>query len=131
MAAINGNTGSVSIQVSGGEVFFHANKWGLDWPLEMQDITEFASVDGYKEMTPGLGKATGTASGFYQDSAGSEVALDHSDIIADGASFILTASTGRTYTFTGNILTLNLGSEIGVPTPWSCTWEAIVAPVTA
>lgn len=131
MAAENGNTGSVSIQVSGGEVFFHANAWTLDWDHEMHDVTEFASTAGYKDMIPGLTKATGTASGWYQDSSGAEVALDHSDLVSDGAAFVLTASTGNTWTFTGNILSFNLESEKGVPTPWSCTFEAIVDPVPA
>lgn len=131
MPAITGSTGVVSIKVSGNEVFFHANLWSLDWPLEAHDVTEFASTEGYQDTAMGLGQAAGSASGWYQDAGGSEVALNHTHLITDGAAFIMTASTGRTWTFTGNILTASLGSEKGVATPWSCTYEATTAPVPA
>lgn len=131
MAAVNGSTGSVSIKISDGEVFFHANQWSGDWPIEMHEVTEFDSAEGYDDMTPGLGEFSGSASGWYQDATSPDIPLDHSDIITDGAAFILTASTGRTWTFTGNILSLNLESEKGVPTPWSCTFKATTAPVIA
>lgn len=129
MAAINGSTGSVSIKVGGDEVFLHANQWSGDWPIEMHEVTAFDSTPGYDDMTPGLGEFSGSVSGWYQDAA--EDPLDHSDIITDGAAFILTASTGRTYTFTGNLLSLNLESEKGVPTPWSATFKATTAPEIA
>lgn len=130
MAAIMGNTGSVSYTVGAQEVFLHLNAWTLEYAREDHDITEFGAT-GFKAKTVGLTKITGTLEGMYQDSA--EDALVASEANADGATAVLTHASGKTYTITAgcNLTNISFSTETGVPNTWTASFDADVTPVIA
>jgi predicted secreted protein len=132
MAAITGSAGSVSLdEGASGEIFLHVDRFSMDAPREMHDITDFDTVTGWSDMTPGLVKWTGTLEGFYQDAA--EDALVATELNTDTADMVLTASTGRTYTWSGvvTIRDVNFTTETGVPNRWTAAFTANGSPTIA
>lgn len=132
MAAINGVTGSVSlVEGASGEILLHVDRFSMSAPREMSVVTTFDSTDGWDDQTPGLVKWTGNLEGFYQDAGGD--ALVASEIQTDTATLVLTASTGRTYTWTANavIRDLNFDVEVGVPGRWTAAFSGNGPPAIA
>ncbi len=124
MSAINGVTGSVSLVEGGsGEILLHVDRFSMLGPREMHVVTTFDSADGWDDQTAGLVKWTGTLEGFYQDAEGD--ALVASEIQTDTATLVLTASTGRTYTWSSNavIRDLDFNVGVGVPGRWTAAFS--------
>lgn len=124
MAAINGTTGTISLgtAIPAGLVAL-ASRWSADLTRETADVTPFdpgAADDNARVNIGGLQTMSGTAEGFL-DSA---VKFVTSVFDTDGAAaeFVLTASTGRTYTFQGIVTGFSPSAEVGVPNSWTCSF---------
>lgn len=127
MAAIVGNTGTVSIQPSGGgtEQLLNLFQWGGNWVREDFDSSIFTA--SAVAITPGLHKMTGTCEGFTDDTT----ALNLATALADGLDFVLTSSTGRTYTFDGILTDISPLSEVGQLARFTASFESDGAIATA
>jgi len=134
MASFSGKSGAVTLDAGGAGadvIFFHISGWTMDWSREDHVITDFDSTEGWDDVTVGLAKITGTLEGFYQDAA--EAALDEADLILDGMDMVLTAKSGKTFTFSAcvDLRNFNLTSEVGVPNRWTASFVANAAPTIA
>lgn len=133
MSQITGKTGSVILVTSGGtpgtdDIFLHIDKFTLNAPREDFDATTFDSPDEWEERVVGLVTWQGTIEGFYQDAGGA--ALNVADLSVDDADLTLTASTGRTYAWSGNVTIGNFdqNAQTGVPGRWTATFQANGTP---
>jgi hypothetical protein len=117
MAAIVGTKGSIAFGgvpgptdlASGGTNAVTCFRWTLNIVGETHDITPFHATNNYRKFVRGLYTANGTAEG-YLDSGEAHDLTPYQTPTASH-EFVLTASSGRTYTFNGFITGFNITVE--------------------
>ena len=126
MAAITGNTGSIVGPTGVTNLLLNAHEWSADWELDMADCSDFAGGE-WEKCAPTLQKLVGRASGWCDTSQVPVVATFESDAV----SFVMTASTGRTYTFTGGYGNFQVTGKVGEMVSWTCGFESSGVVTTA
>lgn len=126
MAAITGNTGNIVGPTGGTNLLLNPTDWSADWDIEMKPCSDFAGGEWEKTL-PTLQKLVGRASGWCDNATAPVVATFESDTVA----FVLTASTGRTYSFTGGYSNFQITSKVGEIVSWTCDFESSGAVTTA
>lgn len=116
MAAIIGTTGAIT---GGTNVMLNPSSWSFDWTREILDASDFAGGD-YDVTLPGLHGLSGQAEGWLDDTT----AIGLTSWATDGLTFVLTSSAGKTYTFTGNFITLAPDVKVGSVVKWMATFES-------
>jgi hypothetical protein len=124
MAAIMGITGSIS--ATGDNVMLLTKAWSFDWTREIHDASTFAGGE-YDVTLPGLHGLSGRAEGWLDDTT----AISLASFKTDGLTFVLTASSGRTYTFAGIFSNFSPTSELNAVNSWSASFESTGAITVA
>lgn len=123
---IFGNTGTISVKDgAGAEILLNSRAWSANWVREDFDSTVFGATA--RATLTGLHKMTGSIEGFV-DSA---TAFSMTDFVKDSTDFVLTSSTGRTYTFQGVLSNFSPTSEVGQLVRWTAAFESDGAIATA
>lgn len=128
MAAIHGNTGNFSAIVAAAEVFALVRSWSGGYSRTNFDVTTF-SDSTFRTQIVGLANFQGLLEGFIDVSASQ--ATNFTNWQSDAVAFILTASTGRTFTFTGQFKSYDIDVQTGQPMTIRGEWKATGAITVA
>ena len=115
MAAITGTTGNITGSTT---VIINPFRWSADWIREQHNASVFG--DEWDTMTVGLHHLSGEAEGWHDDTT----AISTANFKTDAVAFVLTASTGRTYSFSGNFTSFEVTSATGELVRWRCSFES-------
>lgn len=103
MAAITGVLGGVTIPSGAGGVTANIFEWSANTPRDIHDATTFDSDTNARTKVGGMYDLKGTCQAYMDD--GGLPILTHIQTAnaPPVAAFVLTAHTGKTYTFPGII----------------------------
>ncbi len=135
MAAIAGIKGAIQFpqasDLTGGSGAHQvqASRWSASIDRDVFDASPFDPTSLAKVSVPGLHVMTGTIEGFLDDTTGHD--YTHFQDTAATASMVLTATTGRTYTFTGIISNWSASADSQGVNTYSCSFQSSGAIVIA
>ena len=125
---ISGVKGSVTIPVAALQfgASFAVNprviRWSMSIAREEHDTTTFNVSNNFRTFVGGMASFTGRCEGYLDGTEGLDVTqLETEDQAA--ASFVMTATTGRTYTFNALITGVDLGIDKGAHSSMSFTFR--------
>lgn len=125
---ISGVKGSITINTgliqfgSSSNVTSRVLRWSLSIAREEHDTTAFGISNNMRTFVGGMASFTGRCEGYLDDTESLDVTqLENEDQAA--AEFVLTATTGRTYTFNGIITGVDMGIEKGAHSSFSLTFR--------
>lgn len=126
MAAVTGIKGNISFagqsDLTGGSGANQilANKWSSSKDRDTHDVTPFNAPSNARKNIGGLHVMTGTMEGFLDAAIGPDISHMTEDEIP--AEFVLTATTGRTYTFNGILSNFSSNVDAQSPNTWSASF---------
>lgn len=129
---VGGAKGAVSFATGSGEAgqSLAINEWTATVDREIFDTTNFDGLDNWRTKLGGMAHLTGSATGFFDADTTTAGAINKisafstQDDAAD-AAIVLTAYTGKTFTFTGIISNLTTGVvKTGGPVSISFNFES-------
>lgn len=126
MAAITGTTGTMSATTGAdfgdsGNIALIA-RWSMDIRRDVHDVTTFATSGNGKAKLGGMYDATGTLEGFLDGTTPFAITA----FAADKAptAIVLTASTGRTYSFSALVSNWNVSVTAAGVNAFTATFES-------
>lgn len=133
MALITGLTGDATIPSGEAGTEVALFRWSADVAQEIFDGTTFDDTGGSRRKIGGAHDLKGTAEGYCGDTTIPTLGKLITSGTTGTADFVLTSSTGDTYTFTGIVSNVNTVVEkVGGPVLVTMTFESsgpiVVAP---
>jgi len=124
MAVHTGTTGAITVIPAAGSDFvaaLHPNRWSLDMGMETVEATAFSPTSNARTRLPGLSAHSGSAEGLLDStSTWNETDTFNTPLLC---GFLLTATTGQTYTFSGWITGFSPSVGVGETATWTCTFD--------
>lgn len=124
MAAVNGIKGAISFagasDLASGAHAILANKWSGSIDRDTHDVTRYSPEKNARQHIGGLHSMSGSMSGFLDDTTKHD--LGHMTGDDAPAAFVLTATTGRLYSFNGILSNWSVDSDVQGVCTWSCTF---------
>jgi hypothetical protein len=107
-SVICGTSGNATIASRGARLA----AWTINLNHELNDATGFGG-SGWRQNKTSLKSASGSASGFLTKGTSSDTPnFTALSSCSEGEAITLTADTGCTYTFTGNISNIAIGTSV-------------------
>lgn len=125
---ISGVKGSVTIPVAALQfgasdaVDTRVIRWSMSIVREEHDTTTFEVTDNFRTFRGGMASFTGRCEGYLDSDVGLDVTQLETEDQAP-AQFLLTAFTGRIYTFNAFITGVDLGVDKGAHSAMSFTFR--------
>ena len=128
MAAVNGIKGNISFagqsDLTGGSGAHQilANKWSGSIDRDVHDVTPFDPASTARVHIGGLHSMSGTMEGFLDSSTGADIS--HMTADEAPAAFLMTATTGRTYSFNGILSNWSPSVDAQGVNTWSASFTS-------
>ena len=126
MAAINGNLGNIT---GGLTLLLNPTEWSMDWDMEIRDASDFAG-GAWDKTLPSAQKLVGRCAGWCDHVTANNLS-GASGFDKDSLSFVLTATTGRTFSFSGGFTNYTIVSKFGEVVNWTAAFESSGAVTVA
>jgi len=122
MAAVNGILGSLTFAgatdlVGAAAHSVLANKWSASFDRDSHDVTPFSPTGAARKHIGGLHSMSGSIEGFLDGTTAHDISHMTSDDAP--AAFVLTATTGRTYSFNGILTNWSVTIDVQGVSTWS------------
>ena len=98
-------------------------RWSISIAREEHDTTTFNVSNNFRTFVGGMASFTGRCEGYLDSGESVNVALLEVEDQAPTATFVMTATTGRTYTFAALITGIDLGIDKGAHSALSFTFR--------
>jgi len=132
MAVHTGTTGSITFTI-GTDQFtnLYLTEWSLSIDQQSVDATSFSPTNNWETKLFGTSSATGSCSGYIDDTTPIDEAVLFQTPGTTGAFVLGTASTGIDFSFTGHITNFSPTTGVNQVASFSATFAATGAVTVA
>lgn len=125
LSLLDGSNTNIDISINSNSYKLVMNYWSADYGRDMTEATTFGS-SGNRVRTPGMRQLTGRAEGYLSKGvAYSDPSLTLTSQTA--VTFVLTADTSCSVTFTGFITRVHMGLRAAANSEFSIDFESASA----
>lgn len=98
-------------------------RWSMSIAREEHDTTTFGVSNNFRTFVGGMASFTGRCEGYLASGESVNIVLLQVEDQAPTADFVMTAATGRTYTFAAIITGIDLGIDKGGHSTFTFTFR--------